>query len=122
MSVIHGHNVQIYGSSGVLIAAAKSCVVSKRAEVIEKASSSNQTSREYISGRVSWTVELSHLIVSTATSGGIPMVGSSYTVRMMVNGSQVLSGTAICQEASIQATNENLAVGNIKLQGTGNLS
>ena len=121
-NVIHGKDIRIYNSGGsaALLAGAKSCTIHKQCDVIEKASSSNATEKEFIAGRTSWTVDLSHLIISGTES--IPLVGTEYGITVMVNGSQSMSGTVICTLADIQATAGNLATGSIKMQGTGPLA
>ena len=54
MGVIIGKNIFIYaGSSGTspIIAAAKSCTISSNCDLVEKASSTQNTSKEYVAGR-----------------------------------------------------------------------
>lgn len=119
MGVIHGKDIKIYSGGGALIACAKSCTIHKNCDTIETASNS-QTDKTFITGRMSWSIDLSYLISSGLA--GIPMVGNSYTISVMVSGSQTATGTAICTECDIQASMGNLAVGSIKLQGTGALT
>lgn len=119
MGVIHGKDIKIYSNGGALLACAKSCTIHKDCEIIETASN-NQTAKTFITGRSSWRIDLSYLIA--AGLQGIPMVGNSYSISVMVNGSQAASGTALCTECDIQAAMGNLAVGSIKLQGTGALT
>ena len=61
MSVILGRNVFIYsGASGTdpVIAAAKSCSINIKYDLIEKASSSQQNAKEYISGALEAMLDL----------------------------------------------------------------
>ena len=121
MAIIHGGKIQIFNNSGtVLIAAAKSCTIHKQSDTLEKASSSSSTDKEYEPGRTSWSIDLSHLI--TTNTGGIPLVGTKYLIKVMVNGSQAMSGTVICISADIQATMCNLSTGSIKMLGSGALT
>ena len=120
MSVIHGRNVNIYNGNNALIAAAKSCTIHKTVEMIEVADPSNSGTKKYITGRSSWTLSLSHLV--TTNTGGIPMVGSSYSITYKVGSTSVFTGTAICTEAEITSTVGNLSQGSIKMQGSGPLS
>lgn len=120
MSVIHGRNVNIYNGNNVLIAAAKSCSIHKTAELIEVADPSNSGTKKYITGRTSWSISLSHLV--TTNKGGIPMVGSIYSITYKVGSTSVFTGTAICTEAEITSTVGNLSQGSIKMQGSGPLS
>jgi hypothetical protein len=119
--MIHGRDIKIFNSSGTaLIACAKSCTIHKQCEVIERTSATNLTSKEYIPGRTSWSIDLAYL-VSTGTEG-IPLVGTTYNITVMVGSSQALTGKVICTLCDIQATVGNLATGSIKMQGTGPLT
>lgn len=121
MAVIYGRNVKIYNSSGTaLICAAKSCVVNMDADNFEVASETSATDKEFIPGRSSWTVELSHLV--TTNKGGVPLVRTKYVIRYMVGSTQVYTGSVICVHADINAVVGNLATGNISMLGTGPLT
>ena len=116
-----GKNVKIYNASGTaLIGGAKNCVVQVAAEAIEVANASNGTAKGFIAGRTSWQVSLSHLL--TTNQGGIPLVGTSYTIKYMVGSTAVYQGTALCTEAEISGNVGNLAQGSIKMIGNGPLS
>lgn len=119
MSVIHGKDIQIYGSSGVLIAAAKSCTIHRSADTNEVASTS-QNDKAYLFGRKGWSIDLSYFVSSGLS--GMLMVGQIYTINVKVSGTQTASGTALCTECDIQASMGNLATGSIKLLGTGALT
>ena len=120
MSVIHGKDIKIYNNSGTaLLAGAKSCTIHKSCDTIETASGS-QTDRTYVPGRTSWTVDMDYLV--TTGVDGIPLVGTTYKIKVMVSGTQALSGDVICTECDIQATMGNLSRGSIKMQGTGALA
>lgn len=122
MAVIHGKYVQIYAGSSLVISAAKSCTIRKNADTIETASSTSGTARTFVAGRTSWTVELNHLVTYDDNKGGIPKVGNQYSLVIKVGTTTVLSGTAICTEATINATKGSLSQGSIKFHGTGELS
>lgn len=120
MSVIHGKDIRIYNSGGTaLIAGAKSCTIHKQADTIETAGTS-ATDKSFIPGRTEWSVDLSYLI--TSGLNGLPLVGTMYDIKVMVNGSQVVTGKVICTACNIQATMGNLSTGSIKMQGTGPLA
>lgn len=124
MSIIHGRNIKIYaGASGSspLIAAAKSCTISLKGDLIEKSSELQQQYREYIAGRMDWEISISHLVTSTAPFDGILKVNQSYTVRVDVDGT-TKSGTAICMQADIQGAVGSLATGSVKFKGSGPLT
>lgn len=121
MAVILGRNVKIYNASNTaLIAAAKSCTVSMDADEFEVASETDATNKEYIAGRSSWSVELSHLL--TTNQGGIPLVKTKYNIKFMVGASTVYTGSVICVHADISANVNNIASGSITMRGTGPLT
>ena len=67
MGVIQGRNILIYaGNSGTtpVVAAAKSCTISEQCDLLEKASASNQSSKEFEPGRTEWDISISHLVVA----------------------------------------------------------
>lgn len=124
MAVVLGKNVFIYsGTSGTspIIAAAKSCTVSKKSETFEKASSTSATDKEFRAGRMEWEISLGHLVTSGAPFEGLLKVGSTYTLSVVI-GSTRKSGQAICVAADLGGTVGNLATGSIKFQGTGPLT
>ena len=124
MSVVLGKNVFIYaGQTGTtpIIAASKSCTISRKVDLYEKASSTQSTAKEFITGRSEWEVTLSHLVVSDAPFDGILKVNQSYTVRVDVGGT-TKSGTAICMQADIQGAVGSLATGSVKFKGSGPLT
>ena len=124
MGIVHGRNIKIYsGASGstALIAAAKSCTVSLKGDLIEKSSESQQQYREYIAGRMDWEISISHLVTSSAPFDGILKVNQTYTLRIDIGGT-VKQGTAICVQADIQGAVGALATGSVKFKGSGPLT
>ena len=122
MAVIQGRDIRIFNGDGVIIAAAKSCTLKKSCEMIEKSSSTSATDREFIAGRTDWSIELSHLVISDAKTGGIPLVRQTYTLTIKVGDASVLQGSAICTEATITSTIGNLAQGSVHFRGSGPLA
>lgn len=127
MAIVHGRNVRIYqGSTGTspIIAAAKTCAVTSRADVEEKSSSTSATAKEFIAGRTEWEVSMTHLVTSGTginPFAGILEVRQTYTLRMNIDGVE-MTGSAICVEATINGAVGSLAQGSIKFKGTGELS
>ena len=121
MSVILGKNVYIYDSTvqgAAIVAAAKSCTISKSVDIIEKASPTQGSAKEFTTGRYEWEVSINHLVVSTAPFEGILMVGNTYGLEINIGGS-IKTGNAICTQADIQGATGNLATGSVKFKGTG---
>jgi hypothetical protein len=116
-----GKDVQIYaGSSGTspLIAMAKTCTISKKCGLIEKASATNATSKEFIADREEWEISLGHLVSSSAPFEGLLKVRGTYGISVVI-GSTRKTGTAICTQAEITGSVGSLATGSIKFKGTG---
>ena len=121
MSVILGKNVYIYDSTvqgAAIVAAAKSCTISKSVDIIEKASTTQGSVKEFTTGRYEWEVSINHLVVSTAPLEGILMVGNTYGLEINIGG-VTKTGNAICTQADIQGATGNLATGSVKFKGTG---
>lgn len=124
MGVVLGRNIYIYsGNSGTspIIAAARSCSISSKCDVIEKASSSQGTSKEYIPGRDEWDVSLDHLITTGAPFEGLLKVRQTYTISIVINGVRKY-GTAICQQSDIQGAVGSLGRGSVRFKGSGPLT
>ena len=124
MSVVLGKNLQIYaGSSGTspLIAMAKTCTISKKCGLIEKASATNATSKEFIADREEWEISLGHLVSSSAPFEGLLKVRGTYGISVVI-GTTRKTGTAICTQAELSGAVGSLATGSIKFKGTGPLT
>ena len=128
-TAVLGRNIKIYsGTSGTtpVIAMAKTCVVHCKCDLIEKASATDATSKEFVAGREEWDVSLNHLVSSDAPVDGLLKVRNTYTMRVIISSSggntTVLQGTAICEDATITGTKGNLGTGSIKFKGSGPLT
>ena len=121
MSVILGRKVLIYsGATGTdpVIAAAKSCSITIKYDMIEKASSSQGTAKEYVKGRYEWDVTLDHLVVSGNEFQGLTLAGQRLLISVVVNGVRK-KGYVIVPQAGISAPVNGLATGNITFKGDG---
>lgn len=124
MAAVLGKNIFIYsGNSGTtpIIAAAKSCSISMKCDLIEKASSTQGTSKEYVAGRNEWDVSLDHLITTGAPFDGLLKVRQTYTISVVIAGVRKF-GTAICQQADIQGAVGSLGRGSVRFKGSGPLT
>lgn len=87
--MIKGKDIIIRNSNGTaVIAAAKSCEINVQADVIETASATSGTWKQNRAGRLSWSVSINHLLMSIARFA--PMVGTSLTIKLSINGSNGL--------------------------------
>ena len=110
MSVVLGKNLRIYaGTTGTspLIAMAKNCTVSEKCGVIEKASATNQSSKEFEPDRSEWEVTLGHLVSSGAPFEGLIKVRGKYTLSVVI-GTTRKTGTAICTQAELSGAVSSL--------------
>ena len=122
MSVILGRNVFIYsGGSGTspVIAAAKSCTITKKYELIEKASSTQGAAKEYTYGRYEWDMTVDHLVVSDNEFQGINLAGGSrLLISVVINGVRK-KGYVLCPQAGLSAPVGGLATGSVTFKGDG---
>jgi hypothetical protein len=65
---------------------------------------------------------MNHLVTSGAATGKLLAVNTVVSIKVKNQSTQILSGTAIITEATIVATDGNLATGSFRLLGTGPLS
>ena len=124
MATIQGRNIYIYaGTTGTtpIIAGAKSCTISSKCDLMETASATNQTSKEFIAGRTEWEISISHLVMSSNEYQGMLKVGTQFGISVVINGVRK-TGTAICNQADIGGAVGNIATGSIHLKGTGPLT
>lgn len=123
MGVVLGRNIYIYaGTSGTtpIIAGAKSCTISSKCDLIEKASATNQTSKEFIAGRTEWEIAISHLVMAGSEFEGMLKNGTTVSLSVVINNVRK-TGTAICYSDDIGGAVGNIGTGSIRLKGSGPL-
>lgn len=124
MSVILGKDIKIYqGDTGTtpIIAAAKSCTVSMKSDVIERSSAVSATAKEFVAGRTEWEVSIGHLLVSDAPYDGLLKTGQTFTLSIVIGDVRKV-GKAICMAADINASVGSLGTGSAKFKGSGELA
>jgi len=111
------------GGTALASTAIKSQDIQTEADVLEKASSSQQSWREYIAGRKGWSVTLSYLVLTSDKILDLLKVGQTFSVTMMRIGDNTnkVTGCAILKAVKQTASVGNLAQGSWQLQGTGAL-
>ena len=113
------------GSTFTPFAAVRSHDVQNQCDVIEKASASQQTFKEYIAGRADWAINVSYLVLQDANSNIEDLMKVRQTYRICIKGrtgTYNLFGDAICTRCKQSYQQGNLSVGTYALQGTGALS
>lgn len=124
MAVVLGKDIRIYaGTSGTtpIIAGARSCTISSKTDLIEIASASNPTSKEFIAGRTEWEIAISHLVMAGSEFEGMLKNGTTVSISVVINNVRK-TGTAICYSDDIGGTLGNIGTGSIRLKGTGPLT
>jgi predicted secreted protein len=121
-----GKNLKIYsGTTGTtpIIAMAKSCTVSMKADVMEKTSATSSRAKEFIAGRTEWEMSLDHLVPSNSNAAldTLLMAGEEYTVSVVLGGARK-TGKAICQQTELRGAVGGLATGSVKFKGNGELT
>ena len=122
MSVILGRNVFIYScASGTtpVIAAAKSCTINIKYDLIEKASSTQGTAKEYTYGRYEWDLTVDHLVVSSSEFEGLSLAGDARLLISVVINNVRKKGYVLCPQAGLSAPVSGLATGSVTFKGDG---
>lgn len=111
------------GGTALASTAIKSQDIQTEADVLEKASSSQQSWREYIAGRKGWSVTLSYLVLTSDKILDLLKVGQTFSVTMkkVDDNTNKVTGNAILKAVKQTASVGNLAQGSWQLQGTGAL-
>lgn len=113
------------GSTFTPFAAVRSHDVQNQCDVIEKASATQQTFKEFIPGREEWAINVSYLVLQDANSNIEDLMKVRQTYRICIKGrtgTYALYGDAICTMCKQSYQQGNLAVGSFALKGTGALS
>jgi predicted secreted protein len=106
-------------------AAVKSHDIQNQCDLIEKASASQQTYKEYVAGRAEWSVNVSYLVLQDANSNIEDLMKARQTYRICIKGrtgTYALYGDAICTMCKQSYQQGNLSVGSFALKGTGALT
>jgi len=117
----HGNNILVTASDGSIYAS-KSCDITRDCEVVEIASPSSGTAREYIAGRTDWSVSCTYLVGTGKIKTDLLKVGATVTLTISERGTQTsVSGSAIITQCHITATRGNLVQGSFSFKGNGTL-
>lgn len=117
-----GKDLLILDSSGnSLIAAARSCEIERDSEMIETASATSGTARDFKPGRTGWSISVGSLTESP-TSDLMKVGGAAVTVQVKERGGSAVQGSGIFRTCKITGTCGNLVQGAFVIQGTGELS
>ena len=105
-------------------AAVKSHDIQNQCDLIEKASATQQTFKEYVAGREEWGINVSYLVLQNEKSNIEDLLKVRQTYRICVKGrtgTYALYGDAICTQCKQSYQQGNLSVGSFALKGTGAL-
>ena len=124
---MNGKDIIVY-SGGTAIAATTVNDISNAAELQPFSSPNTADYKEYRAKDKSWRIVTNYLVTSVSGSlTDLLKAGNTYTLVISATGQtgsnkQGLTGTAICQECRITATNGNLCQGSFVFQGSGPLT
>lgn len=112
------------GGTAVASTAIRSHDIQTDAEVIEKASATQQTWKEYICGRLGWSLTVNYFVLTSASVKDLLYAGQTFSITVKKNGddSNTLTGSAIMKSVKHTATVGTLAQGSFSLIGTGALT
>lgn len=102
------------------IAGAQSCEINTECDLIEISSPSTGTSKEFISGRKGWSIDVGYL-VGEDFAADVLAVGDNVYLTADVPGKSHVAGNAIVSKCHITAQTGSLAKGSFIFTGTGEL-
>ena len=119
--------IVILSQNGIAIASTriKSSQIQSTAETMEKASATQQTWKERIAGRASWSMKTDYLVLAPEQMQDLLRVRQLFDVTITAaegQSSTVITGRAILKEVTINATVGSLAKGSFAFDGTGPLT
>lgn len=124
----NGNNIIVQtqnGSSWVAVAATKSDELQAEADMIEKASATQQSWKEYIPGRKGWSLNVNWLVSQVADIQKVLQVGTRVQLRIGSRSNPAWSnvtGYAYVKTCKVTMTRGNIATGSFSFIGDGALS
>lgn len=119
---VKGNNI-IIQRDGMAIAGVKSQDVTSSADTIEKSSATQQSWREYVTGRKDWNLSVSYLVLNSANAADLLTVGTTYQLSECDrDGNVLVTGSAILTQCRQTSTRGNIAQGSFSFKGTGPLT
>jgi len=124
---INGHDVLVMtgATAGTLteVAASKDCALNINNQLVEKASGTNGTVREYLAGLYGWTIQVSGLYALGAHVSlvGHLLAGTLLHVGFYI-GDEQLTGTAFIESMEVGGPLRGKATYNVTLRGSGALT
>ena len=95
-----------------------------KCDVIETASATQQTWREYVAGRADWSINVAYLVLAAPQVRNLLMVRQTYDLTLTASDgtdTATLTGKAILTTSDVTANRGSLAQGTFAFQGTGPL-
>lgn len=95
-----------------------------KCDVIETASATQQTWREYVAGRADWSINVAYLVLAAPQVRNLLMVRQTYDLTLTASDgtdTATLTGKAILTTSDVKANRGSLAQGTFAFQGTGPL-
>lgn len=114
--------VLLQGGTALASTAIKSHDIEAQAEMIERASATQQEWKEYVTGHKGWKVTASYLLLTSSKVTDLLYVGQTFDVQLKVGEVTLLTGQVLTQSVKHTATIGNLAQGSFSFLGNGPLS
>jgi len=102
----------------------KSNDIKTKCDVIEKASATQQTWKEFVAGRSEWSINVGYLVLAAPQVRNVLLVRQTFDLTFTASdgtSTSTLTGKAILTTADIKANTGSLAQGTFAFQGTGPL-
>lgn len=102
----------------------KSNDIKTKCDVIEKASATQQTWKEFVAGRSEWSINVGYLVLAAPQVRNVLLVRQTFDLTLTASdgtSTSTLTGKAILTTADIKANTGSLAQGTFAFQGTGPL-
>lgn len=98
--------------------------IKTKCDVIEKASATQQTWKEFVAGRSEWSINVGYLVLAAPQVSNVLLVRQTFDLTFTASdgtSTGTLTGKAILTAADIKANTGSLAQGTFAFQGTGPL-
>lgn len=127
---MNGNNIIVYtynGSAWTAIASVRSDELQHECDLIEKASATQQGSKEYIVGRKQWSLNVNWMLTTASDLEKVLTVGTRVKIHVGARGGYSggtggLTGFAYVKMCKVTSTRGNLSVGSFAFVGDGPLT
>jgi len=122
--ILHGKDLKITKSDdSTLVALARSCDINVDCDEIEVSSATTGKWRDFISGRLSWSITVNYLVTAGGVASDVLKVGTTVGIKVADGSTGTpMTGTAIIKSCKVTATKGSLSQGSFQFTGKGALT